>query len=91
MDFTIGSLELNRTNPAHLGTKPVIDTAKKLYMDSFGNVTDAAPKEQINRRNRPCRKQTQERNPPENLCERPRRTAACYEKQFGEFWARTWS
>lgn len=49
MDFTIGSLELNRTNPAHLGTKPVIDTAKKLYMDSFGNVSDAAPKEQIKR------------------------------------------
>lgn len=40
MDITIGSLELNRTNPAHVGTRPLIDTSKKLRMDSFGNVTD---------------------------------------------------
>ncbi len=26
MDFTIGSLELNRSNPAHLGTAPLIDS-----------------------------------------------------------------
>ncbi|MBP5753864.1 MAG: flagellar hook-basal body complex protein FliE [Treponema sp.] len=40
MDITIGTLELNRTNPAHVGTRALIDTSKKLQMDSFGNVTD---------------------------------------------------
>ncbi|MBR1912646.1 MAG: flagellar hook-basal body complex protein FliE [Treponema sp.] len=29
MEFTIGSLELNRTNPAHLGTVPLVDSFGK--------------------------------------------------------------
>ncbi|MBQ5385010.1 MAG: flagellar hook-basal body complex protein FliE [Treponema sp.] len=42
MDITIGTLELNRSNPAHIGTKSLLDTSKSLYMDSFGNVTNTA-------------------------------------------------
>ena len=40
MDITIGTLELYRNNPAHVGTRALIDTSKKLHMDSYGNVTD---------------------------------------------------
>ena len=40
MDFTIGSLELNRTNPSHVGTRPLTDSSKRTYMDSFGNVSN---------------------------------------------------
>ena len=40
MDITIGSLELNRSNPAHLGTSPLIDTAKSFYTDKNGNVSN---------------------------------------------------
>ncbi|MCR5764191.1 MAG: flagellar hook-basal body complex protein FliE [Treponema sp.] len=29
MEFTIGSLELNRSNPSHLGTAPLIDSVGK--------------------------------------------------------------
>ncbi len=45
MEFTIGSLELNRTNPAHVGTKPLIDTTKTLYQNQFGNISNTAPAE----------------------------------------------
>ncbi len=37
MDFTIGSLELTRTNQAHVGTRALLDTSKKVVTDSFGN------------------------------------------------------
>ena len=41
MDITLGTLELNRSNPAHIGTKSLIDTSKALHMDSFGNVSNS--------------------------------------------------
>lgn len=37
MDFSIGSLELTRTDPAHVGTRTLLDTSKKVLTDSFGN------------------------------------------------------
>ncbi len=46
MDITIGSLELNRSNPAHLGTKPLLDTSKPVFQDSFGNSYNSAPLEE---------------------------------------------
>ncbi len=36
MEFTIGSLELNRSNPAHLGTAPLIDSVGKESQTSVG-------------------------------------------------------
>ena len=43
MDISIGTLELNRSNPAHVGTKAILDTSKSLHMDSFGNVSNDGP------------------------------------------------
>jgi len=40
-----GTLELNRTNPAHLGTKPLTDLAKKLYIDGNGNAANSVETE----------------------------------------------
>ena len=34
MEFTIGSLELNRTNPAHLGTAPLLDSTGRASASS---------------------------------------------------------
>ena len=48
MDFTIGSLELNRTNPAHLGTRALTDVTQRTFMDASGNISNtgaAAPKQ----------------------------------------------
>jgi flagellar hook-basal body complex protein FliE len=40
-----GTLELNRTDPAHIGTQQLIDLSKKLTIDGNGNASDAAPVE----------------------------------------------
>lgn len=36
MEFSIGSLELNRSNPAHIGTKP-LSQAVSSYVDGSEN------------------------------------------------------
>lgn len=43
MDTTIGTLQLNRSNTAHLGTGKLVDVGKTLHMDSFGNVSNEVP------------------------------------------------
>lgn len=45
MEMSIGSLELNRTNPAHVGTKPLIDSSKSFYLDLYGNVSNSVPED----------------------------------------------
>lgn len=40
MDISIGTLELNRTNPAHIGTKGLIDPSKPFHMDPNGNISN---------------------------------------------------
>ena len=37
-----GTLELTRTNPAHIGTQPLIDGSKKLIIDGDGNESNTA-------------------------------------------------
>ena len=41
MEMTIGSLELNRTHPAHVGTGRMTDLSKNLHMDGFGNLSNS--------------------------------------------------
>ncbi len=43
MDFTIGTLQLNRSSNAHVGTRTLIDTSKSIHMDHFGNISNTAP------------------------------------------------
>jgi flagellar hook-basal body complex protein FliE len=38
-----GTLELTRTDPAHIGTGPIVDVSKKLTVDANGNVSDKQP------------------------------------------------
>lgn len=41
-----GSFELIRTNPAHIGNGPIIDTMKSLTVDANGTVSDKEPEVQ---------------------------------------------
>lgn len=51
MDITIGTLQLNRTNPAHMGTKPLqpIASGKTYWMDNVGNSWTQSPKQPVER------------------------------------------
>ena|SRR5574344_2296438 len=40
-----GTLELNRTDPAHIGTQPLIDLARKNAIDGDGNTVTGGPAE----------------------------------------------
>lgn len=43
MDISIGTLQLNRSNPGHVGTGNLVDVSKTMYRDQFGNVTNNIP------------------------------------------------
>lgn len=49
MDISIGTLQLNRTDPAHIGTKPLMDTGKSFWLDNVGNSWVDSPKTPVER------------------------------------------
>lgn len=51
MEFisNMGTLQLNRTDPAHLGTSPLLDTSKPLFRDENGNQSNEIPAEKRNK------------------------------------------
>ncbi|MCH5292082.1 MAG: flagellar hook-basal body complex protein FliE [Treponema sp.] len=45
MDFSFGTLQLDRTHPAHVGTQPLTDTHRRAYLDRTGTVSNSVPLE----------------------------------------------
>ncbi len=45
MDITIGNMELVRTDPAHIGSGPLLDTNKTVYRSPDGSLSNSAPVE----------------------------------------------